>query len=1215
MYLHKVLAVAAFVSLTSLSASIAVAQSTPQKTTAAKPAAAAAAGADKAPATAPSKTAGVQVMFPMKWLGEVAQEDGVTTITNKRFANMVIGNEQSSDYVIEFEFKVNQEQVPITIVPFSVAPHNDNAAGQTMIIIRKPKTTGNVAFYHQPWNKEEKSWRSQYKVVPGPSYPVKPDPDNARAVAAWERDVPSYLLDDHWIKLRCHVSQQAITLWMDDDYFLTIPTEAVKQGQTRIRFQQGLKIRNFTISPALAPSKFIPLNLSNWMDGKPASNVNVQTIDHKGVPFMWFEQGQKQLDLSNAVWPEAGVDPANYNERYDNGPLYQFDKRQPTFNVPADDYTALHLLAVAKDDTALTPNMTLRAGHFSSQGQALYYDFPVTVPTEDELAKLPDALKAMKGKLVHVRIPMDVAFGQDLGDIMQLSLTKEIRLARRRPDPARFRFRPLGLPSGVQIAAATLEQSPVKFSVTSKATGHAFVAPQKADFDIKLISRVDNAQQYKLTATATYDDGQVFTSETTGKLDANGSKDVTLNVPTTRLGYHDVAIELAIDGKPLMTRYTSFATLPKDTRKHRETSPFGTWDFSGGHYTSRDADVIGSLYEKLGLRYGMFNFTAEQRAKWGVRQGTEFKGDGSKESYDKYLERSPDALPVFLLLHEDAVSGGHITRVPDIFHDRPPYVMNETEQTRFKYLYDYVIKAAKGVREINPEIQLRLGNGGLPTKEELLRQKIPADLFDALGNESGSFGRFPETQPPDWVANNAGLWMDHELLKAYGYEDKPVVQCYEICYPSTNPGNLSPQTQADYLVRHAIHSLAWKIPQVRIGIISDTGNSYRFSNWGASGLTRPYPELSVKPSFVSVATMTRMLDGATYDKKIDLDSLSLYAVQLQSPDKKPIQVLWTLRGQRELQLDVTGNNWSITDGQGETKKLTSNNGKIAITLSPSPVYLTSDNGSIQSPSVKTPEYVEKPVGEVKELDALSSTDNWKLNTERDYVLEYHDFMTPRRKGEYKVEAVDSFEGQKGALRITPQPIDYGKDTMPMYGVLKATKDIALPGKPTELGVWVNGNSGWGRIIFEFKDASGQTWTSIGAPQAGDLSPWMLDWMPAAAVKDDERTATAQSDWNTDDVFGDSRINFDGWRYVGIKMPGHYPGEQYPTAPASQWRYDKDGVVHYPIALTSIIVELSTKVLHLTDYVTIPRPEIYLRNLVVAQDDTTTVKQTKGEWTP
>jgi len=36
----------------------------------------------------------------------------------------------------------------------------------------------------------------------------------------------------------------------------------------------------------------------------------------------------------------------------------------------------------------------------------------------------------------------------------------------------------------------------------------------------------------------------------------------------------------------------------------------GTWDFSGGHYTPNDASVVGPLYVKAGLRYGMFGFTA-----------------------------------------------------------------------------------------------------------------------------------------------------------------------------------------------------------------------------------------------------------------------------------------------------------------------------------------------------------------------------------------------------------------------------------------------------------------------------------------------------------------------------------------------------------------------------------------------------------------------------
>ena len=52
--------------------------------------------------------------------------------------------------------------------------------------------------------------------------------------------------------------------------------------------------------------------------------------------------------------------------------------------------------------------------------------------------------------------------------------------------------------------------------------------------------------------------------------------------------------------------------------------------------------------------------------------------------------------------------------------------------------------------------------------------------------------------------------MDRQVLDHYGYHDVSLRQCYEICYPSTNPGNLSLHTQAAYYVRHILHSMAWR---------------------------------------------------------------------------------------------------------------------------------------------------------------------------------------------------------------------------------------------------------------------------------------------------------------------------------------------------------------------------------------------------------------------
>src|SRR5262249_31351132 len=180
-----------------------------------------------------------------------------------------------------------------------------------------------------------------------------------------------------------------------------------------------------------------------------------------------------------------------------------------------------------------------------------------------------------------------------------------------------------------------------------------------------------------------------------------------------------------------------------------------------------------------------------------------------------------------------------------------------------------------------------------------------------------------------------------------------------------------------------------------------------------------------------------------------------------------------------------------------------------------------------------------------------------------------------------------------------RPIKHGKDTMPMYAALTHKKGVALPGTPTEIGVWINGNSGWGRPIFELQDASGQRWISLGAQQDGPLK-----WVQAMVPKDQlaRWSKPAFNDWNTSDVFGISRINFDGWRYVAFPLPGNYPGERYPWPANSQWRWDKDGVVHYPLTCRRLILELPEKVLHVKTFAPPLRPEIYLKDLTAGQDD-------------
>jgi hypothetical protein len=1053
------------------------------------------------------------------------------------------------------------------------------------------------------WDAKTNQWADNRDAAYYRYWPAKTDQAGLALVA--EGNLAPRTLNGRWLKLRVEADGRRLALWIDGYLVRQFDQPAGARGPVAVKLQQGDRLRDVRLTPLAADSSFLPIDLSTFANDRFAQPIGKPTLQAGGVPFELPAGEKDHLNLRPAHWIEVKKDPPDYYEWYEAGAPVVHDERVPLLRVPVADYAAAHVLAVAEDDPGLTDTLSLRAGRFGYSEQVVMHDYAARVPRRGNAGKAAgSAVPTAAGPLFHVRVPLTEAFAQDMERFIEIELTKELRLARRQPDPNRFRIRPLGPASGVRIAALTLERSPLQMRVGSKESGHAFVEPQKPTFQVRLQNITAAEQPYRLMLTASHRNGMVTKVEHNGRVAARQTAGVELVVPAGKRGYHDLAVTLQDGaGRVLLERRTSFALLPPDTRKHRDQSPFGTWDFCGGHYTSDNPAQTGPLYVKLGLRYGMFGYKPEKRKQYGILPGHEpnIYAKGGLKAFQDHLAQYPDAPLLALLFHETAVSGKHLSRVPDLFTDRPPYRLDAAEQKQFQELWDQATESARAIKAQYPKVHLRLGNGALPTKEEMYRHKFPAELFDSGGNESGSFHRLPEAQPPDCVAYNAGLWMDRQMLDAYGYKDKPVTQCYEVCYPGSNPGNLSEQTQADYFARHALHSLGWEVPEMKIGCISDMGNGYYFSNWGATGFCRAKPELNVKPAFVALATLTRVLDGAKFLRDLPLGSATLYGLEFRLPDGHQAYALWTVRGRRPVRLHADATSWKRIDDQGNEADLAAPDGVVEVTLTPSPQYLVG-KGKVTAAEPGLPVYDDKPAGKSAILSPLASPDEWILEEGRNAELEYYGMLTPRRKGDFLFESAEVFEGKAHVLRVTPRPIKHGKDTMPMYAVLAHRTGLPVPGRPTEIGLWVNGNSGWGRPIFELQDASGQRWVSLGAQQSEADFPrrWVEDFVPKEMLA--RFTNPGVSDWNTEDVYGTSRINFDGWRYLASPLPGNYPGEGYPWPGNSQWRWDKDGVVHYPLRLKKLIVELPEKVLHVRSFAPPVRPEVYLKDLSAAQDD-------------
>ena len=601
-------------------------------------------------------------------------------------------------------------------------------------------------------------------------------------------------LKDRWLRVRVEADRRHVRFWLDGLLAAQVDRPGGTSGPVALHLNQGDQLRNILMSAIPAETVYLPVDLTTFAHDKPAAPLGKDKAIVGGVPFELSAGGNGFVDLRRARWIEQKTDPANYYEDYEGGPPVVHDPRMPLLRVPLEDYVAVHLLAVADDDPGTTPNFTLRAGRYGSSEQVVFHSFPGTAPRKSEAGKLA-ALATPAGPLYHVRVPWTEACAQDLRRWIEIELTKEVRLARRQPDPCRFRSRPLGLPSGVKIAALTLERSPLQMRVTSTESGHAFALPQKPSFQVHLQNLTSADQPYELAMTLTPLSGKPIVVNRKGIVPAGQTGEAVLDATEASFGYHDAAVSLHDKtGRTLLERKTSCCLLPTDTRKHRATSPFGTWDFCGGHFTADDPDITGPLYVKLGLRWGMGGFKPEMRKKYGILAGNEpniFAGGEGVKHWEAYLKSTPDQPPTALLFHETSISGRHLTRLPEFFTDLPPYKLDAAEQKTFKSMFDDAVKAAKEMRAKYPKVHLRLGNGAMPTREAMYQAKFPAELFDSAGNESGTFGRMPEAQPPDIVAFNASIWMDRQLLDAYGYKDKAVSLCLETCYPSANPGNLT----------------------------------------------------------------------------------------------------------------------------------------------------------------------------------------------------------------------------------------------------------------------------------------------------------------------------------------------------------------------------------------------------------------------------------------
>ena len=1032
--------------------------------------------------------------------------------------------------------------------------------------------------------------------------------DERDDVAAKYHLFPSVL--EHPFTIQLEAAKSGLEIWLDGRFIGSALADAgVVAG--RVVLADGNAVVSASDVPALRRGRLLPLDLNPY--GRPGAlgipalpeNRSMGSMsDVESVPLLTVRPG-RNINVGLSRWIQERIDPPDFCDLDTTRSAFDGCPETIMLRVPKENFLAAQVLCAVDPSPGLTPVLTLRltrfGNHYGDSGgrcDRAIGDTTVYLPTSPAAAEMPAGVRLLgevevdavvprvhmwtyaKRKLpvYLVRVPLKVGAVTDLlgedapvfgrrKDYWNIELTKEIRTTVQQFNLQSYRLKPIGLPSAVHVLGMTLERAPIDVEVTAKEKGNIFYAADDPAFEVRLVNHLDTPSKVTLSCDITDFYGRKSQRTLALAVPAKGSAQGRIPLSMDSLGYFDAVITARLeDGTEIWREPTSFALLPPDTRQAGNESPFGVWWFDRTHGCCRKLEWIGPILQRAGIRHccpGSF---------------TEAELKPYKLSYSMVpsMHRRPKRAVDFIKKHPNI-------RLAMIFHERGipdteapfPELMGRPKpelSERGKAIFDKYWKAGEEIaawyRENYPNIKLSFGNSPPGISVWFMRHGWPKKWVDCFGMEG--VGAWHMTESPPRRGAMQEVWWLSEMRKHYGYGDVPVSSGYEYITRGSQPGALTERQQGEYHTRDAIHGLAYGFLSINIGLADDCADSYYSTIYGGSGFVRRNPLLTPKPGYVMYATMTRLLDRAKYQRYLDTGSRSLYVLEFARGANR-VYPIWTLRGRRALSLTATDARVAVTDSMGNTRELQPRNGTISVEATTAPMYLVTA-APVQKVVPGEPSYDETPPENAYVVSDCSGPAAWQVEHEPDTYLETFADDVPYVRGKFGVRAVTDAQKAKALeLELLPSP-DIPK-LAGRYVSLRLKKPVVLEQEATRIGMWVKGNSCWGRVFWEFRDAKGETYFS---------------------------TSDETSGWEVSDWKNRSSINFDDWCFVSMQIPKRYPGG-FHRPDDRDWRHvggTQDGVVQHPITITRILVAMRDYQVYVTELVPAQSRTIRLKDLIV-----------------
>ena len=1048
-------------------------------------------------------------------------------------------------------------------------------------------------------------WKRGYRK----DYFVRPDPyfycgdDLKAAIANWDEPPPA---SQHWFALEIHRNDSKLALFVDGRFYTTFPTDRAWRS-IDISLTEDAEIRRVHRTQTVETHRYVPVNISVNANRGPMqvteTSIPAGVSPVAGIP-VHVTPPTQHVDVGRARWLRQAQDSMSFYSPYYKRSCWDSNPETVMFSVPKRFYNYAHLLCAVEPDKAKSPTMSIRIARYRRAWDgsgATQADTTVRVDPDDPVGCTAitrvGSIKAKTGRgsrklpLYLVSCPLKTGeladyLGEDdwdtpyeRTDYLYLEFTREIR-TRVSSNYGVFEKLPLGPQSGVHLFGVTLEKAPMSVAITSREVGNIFYQAKNPSLDVQFTNPAKSELELSMKAQVTDFYGRTIETESQLKLKPGVTR-VPFDLRGQDLGWHHAEFAFTdAEGREVWSQPLTFALLPPDARRAGNESPFGTWWFAGSHYCERDATRVMPIVQKMGFRHvtppphdPKSGCTSETLARYKVTPSMmrKIKTEDAEGEARKFMQQWPGTR-FAMIFHETGLEGLGLEFPPELL-GKPPLKLEGDNLKRYEVLLEHAMKRAEVIRKVAPDAKIILGNGGTPFNVHWLRTKLPRKYWDCIGMETAIQLFHPEAQPHGW--NQQALWIAKRMREIYGYDDFPIASCYEYDYRSTAPGALSLWDQANWYVRDVLHGLAYRMPTINVALIMDCNSSYYTSRWGATGVCFRSPDMMPKPSFVALATLTQELDQAEYQGYLDTGSHSLYCLEFRK-GKEFVYVLWTTRGERraEIGFPQASGKFRLTDLMGRSKEGLIVEGATTLDVTEAPVFLTlaSELKSVQAGAVR-----HQPVA-MKNAQVFERPDGpwrWRVAPEPDEGLDNWCAYSPLQQGKFTLGGT-----KQGSLEVTLQPQPEIPDVVGRYAVLEPINGpVKIPGEPKRIGIWVKGNSGWGRVMFEVLDAKGRKWSSNGweeAPNSWDMSDW------------EARTC----------------INFDGWNFISVGLDLHHPSGYY-APDFRHWRCHGDnGITNeiaYPLKFSRLYLIMREKLVYVTDMVPANSMTIELRDLTVELD--------------